>query len=170
MVLKRLKQIESHEINSFTTPPTASDTSVEESVGSESFEEMLANKFGCADYSYRSADSLCTADNFVIQKLESEINAYEFRFPKTLSVKGKVLQVWMGLAQKFPVLKCVVDVIMAAPATQVSVERAFSTLKFLLSDLRTSLSDQKTIRTEPIWTGTIRTGTIGTKKFGPTSI
>lgn len=53
---------------------------------------------------------------------------------KRLSPHTDVLQFWHNHTQKE--IKSI-----AAPATQVSVERAFSTLKFILSDLRASVDE-----------------------------
>lgn len=43
---------------------------------------------------------------------------------------------------EYPELYEIAMVILAVPTTQVSVERTFSTLKLILSDLRSSLSDK----------------------------
>lgn len=58
---------------------------------------------------------------------------------KRLSPRTDVLQFWHNHTEKE--LKSIAEIVLAAPATQVSVERAFSTLKFILSDLRASVDE-----------------------------
>lgn len=58
---------------------------------------------------------------------------------KRLSQQTDILQFWQNHNEKE--LKSIAEIILAVPATQVSVERAFSTLKFILSDLRASVDE-----------------------------
>ncbi|XP_064472544.1 uncharacterized protein LOC135387057 [Ornithodoros turicata] len=51
-----------------------------------------------------------------------------------------ILKYWECQTEKEPEMKALADVVLAVPATQVSVERAFSALKYILSDQRASLA------------------------------
>lgn len=52
-----------------------------------------------------------------------------------------VLHYWEKSKNKFPLLYKLSKVVLAAPMTQVSVERLFSSLKFMVSNYRTSMKD-----------------------------
>ena len=54
--------------------------------------------------------------------------------------KSNVLMYWESQKIKEPELFLLSQVVLALPVTQVSVERAYSGLKFILSDLRSNLS------------------------------
>ena len=70
-----------------------------------------------------------------------EISGYEQRFVKNrLDSKVSILEFWKMHYFEFPVLYEVAMVVLGTPATQVSVERLFSQMKFILNDLRSTLS------------------------------
>ncbi|XP_043461187.1 uncharacterized protein LOC122497881 isoform X2 [Leptopilina heterotoma] len=58
------------------------------------------------------------------------------RIPKN----ENLLEYWETKKDLFPELYSLSNIVHAAPMTQVSVERLFSSMKFILSDLRTNLS------------------------------
>lgn len=63
--------------------------------------------------------------------------------PRLKLVHGQnIIQHWFELTKMDQDLWSVVSVILAAPATQVSVERAFSALAIILSKLRSRLSEE----------------------------
>ena len=51
-----------------------------------------------------------------------------------------ILHYWHVKADELPVLSKLASIVQAVPATQVSVERSFSALKFILSDERSNLN------------------------------
>jgi hypothetical protein len=60
---------------------------------------------------------------------------------KDLDRKLNPLQFWENNIYKFTMLSAVANAVMAVPATQVTVERAFSALKYIYSDLRANLKE-----------------------------
>jgi len=72
-----------------------------------------------------------------VQLAISEINNY---CPKLINANEDVMQYWEDKKFSYPRLYQLAKVIHCVPATQVSVERAFSALKLVLSDLRCNLS------------------------------
>lgn len=53
-----------------------------------------------------------------------------------------ILGYWSSAAShEYDALYEVAQLLLSVPATQVSIERAFSTLRFILNDYRTSLGD-----------------------------
>lgn len=54
--------------------------------------------------------------------------------------KENLLHYWESRKDLFPELYTLSNIVHAVPMTQVSVERLFSSMKFILSDLRTNLS------------------------------
>ncbi|KYQ47162.1 hypothetical protein ALC60_13794 [Trachymyrmex zeteki] len=59
-----------------------------------------------------------------------------------LKTKESILEFWENKKLTMPELYKLSKIILAAPATQVSVERLFSALKFILSLLRSNLSKE----------------------------
>jgi hypothetical protein len=53
-----------------------------------------------------------------------------------------VLQYWLGRKSSNPVLFQLSQIVLSVPATQVSVERLFSSLKFILSSQRSQMSEE----------------------------
>jgi len=56
------------------------------------------------------------------------------------NLRTDVLNFWRENASQFPEMVDIVNIVLAAPGTQVSVERLFSQLKFILSELRERMS------------------------------
>lgn len=74
--------------------------------------------------------------NAIIRLLE------EFEKQAKLPVKTDILKYWLAQKEKQRTLFDLAQVCFAAPSSQASVERAFSTLKFILNNLRYNLNDK----------------------------
>lgn len=59
-----------------------------------------------------------------------------------MEISTNVLKYWEKMKSSEPYLYKLAQIVMAVPASQVSVERCFSALKFILSDHRYNLSDE----------------------------
>jgi len=59
-----------------------------------------------------------------------------------LHSRQSVLEFWENHVNEFPILSEISKIITSIPGTQVSVERSFSALRFILSDLREKLSQE----------------------------
>ena len=57
-----------------------------------------------------------------------------------LNSRLSVLQFWQQKKFEYPELFKLSEIVLAVPMTQVSVERAFSGLRFVLSDLRCAVT------------------------------
>ncbi|KAL5233767.1 hypothetical protein ACI65C_001177 [Semiaphis heraclei] len=103
------------------------------------FEEFLA---GCSHTSSQNrslnesneSQSLLSSKQLMREKIE------EFGRVERLTYKADVINYWKDNKIAKPELFELAQILMAVPATQVSVERSFSALKFILSDLRSSIS------------------------------
>ena len=115
-----------HGIECESTEVTISESPEKEQ--SEDFlEKIIAEK-------YRKATSRTGANISEILKM---LNDFE-HMPR-LSSNSSVLQYWEQQKYSKPKLYKLSQVVLALPVTQVSVERAFSGLHFVLSPTRTSL-------------------------------
>lgn len=74
----------------------------------------------------------------LVHSISSMLDAAEAK-PR-ISKQADILKYWECQKEKEPEMKALADVVLAVPATQVSVERAFSALKYILSDHRSSLA------------------------------
>lgn len=78
-----------------------------------------------------------------VSQFKEELLKYEQTYlKKRLNSKSSVLQFWKKMLCEYPLLYKVAMVVLAAPAPQVSVERLFSQIKFILNDLRSVLSSK----------------------------
>lgn len=75
-----------------------------------------------------------------IRKAFFEIEAYK---EKRINIDADLMEYWNEKKYVFPWLRKLACIVHAVPATQVSVERAFSALKLVLGDLRYNLSEEK---------------------------
>lgn len=75
----------------------------------------------------------------ILTTIFAEIETYK---ESRVDIDADLLKYWENKRFNFPHLKNIVNIIHAVPATQVSVERAFSALKLVLTDLRCNLSDK----------------------------
>lgn len=93
-------------------------------------------------------------DNYISQLSRSNIN-YTFRVTPNITAivegfentprlphKTSILEYWEKKKEESPELFALAKVVFGVPATQVSVERSFSSLKFILSDMRGNLSKE----------------------------
>lgn len=106
-----------------------------------------------------SRSSLSTDSDLYIQlrRIETELDTYNIE-QKRLSRKTDILQFWNEKKKNQFELYKLATVVLSVPATQVSVERLFSGLKFILSPLRINineniLEDQLLVRTNRIFFG-----------------
>lgn len=68
-----------------------------------------------------------------------EIHGYS---PKPIDVNVNIMNYWEEKKYTYPRLYRLAKVLHSVPATQVSVERAFSALKLVMTDLRCNLSSE----------------------------
>lgn len=76
-----------------------------------------------------------------LRQLEAELEIYDIE-QKRISRKTNILQFWEEKRKYQPELYKLAIVVLSVPATQVSVERLFSGLKYILSPLRTNINDK----------------------------
>lgn len=74
------------------------------------------------------------------QSLDEELVSYLGELP--LKHEAIVGEYWKTKAKTYPILFKIAMVLLAIPVTQVTVERLFSSLKFILSCRRTSISEK----------------------------
>lgn len=65
----------------------------------------------------------------------------EFLNEPLLDHSQNIFSYWKLKKKSFPLLYQLAQIVLSAPATQVTVERLFSSLKFVLSNLRMSFKD-----------------------------
>lgn len=73
------------------------------------------------------------------EKAFEEIESFN---PPRLEPECNILEYWKLKRSVFPNLYKMALVLLAVPASQASVERSFSALKIILSDIRNKLSDE----------------------------
>jgi bifunctional polynucleotide phosphatase/kinase len=113
--------------------PTTSSASSESSYQTNEDTESSWDSFE-RDIFDGSAISTSTIDKNI--KIRIEDICQKKRIPTT----SNVLQYWDIIKLSDPELAEIAEIVLAAPATQVSVERSFSGLKLVLSPQRTNLS------------------------------
>lgn len=91
----------------------------------------------------------------IATRIEAALKLY-YRDQKRLSHKLDILKFWKKMETTHPVLAELSKTVYSVPSTQVSVERLFSGLKFILSPYRTSVSsknleDQLLVRTNRLF-------------------
>lgn len=74
-----------------------------------------------------------------LKKAFAEIDNYN---PKSIDVDKDIMLYWEETKYMYPFLYQLAKVVHSVPATQVSVERSFSALKLILTDLRCNLSSE----------------------------
>lgn len=116
------------------------------------------HEFECASFSGESVDEdllalvqsnderltqSSSSENSTKKRFETQLKLFfkEETFVKVQNAKG-ILAYWSKAARyEYDALYEVAQLLLSVPATQVSVERAFSSLRFILNDYRTSLGD-----------------------------
>jgi len=95
------------------------------------------------------------SDLYSLRRIEHKLQIYDVE-QKRLNRKSNILQFWDEQKSNQPELYKLAMTVLSVPATQVSVERLFSGLKFILSPLRTNvkesiLEDQLLVRANIIF-------------------
>lgn len=80
------------------------------------------------------------SDLFFLRQIEHKLQAYDIE-QKRLNRRSNILQFWNKQKNNQPELYKLAMIVLSVPATQVSVERLFSGLKFILSPLRTNIKE-----------------------------
>uniref|UniRef100_A0A2S2PB42 HAT C-terminal dimerisation domain-containing protein n=1 Tax=Schizaphis graminum TaxID=13262 RepID=A0A2S2PB42_SCHGA len=88
--------------------------------------------------SSQSSVSSNRSDTNIINDIS--VSLHNFKDVERLHYKTNILAFWESQKHDKSDLYKLANIVLAVPATQVSVERSFSGIKFILSDLRTSLS------------------------------
>lgn len=101
------------------------------------------------------SSSFNSSQGSVTNRIETALKSYYIE-QKRLSHKLNILKFWKQMNTTYPELSELAKTIFSVPSTQVSVERLFSGLKFILSPFRTSvtsknLEDQLLIRTNRLF-------------------
>ncbi|KAL5234480.1 hypothetical protein ACI65C_001890 [Semiaphis heraclei] len=119
---------------------TANDKSTIESTiessqdSTDPFEDFLSSQASLTSNS--SASSLTVTSESILNILNG------FKNVERISYTADILQYWKTRQLTDPELYQLASVVLAVPATQVSVERSFSGLKFVVSELSTSLDPE----------------------------
>lgn len=100
------------------------------------FCKIICNKLEARTLKFSDSDTENDTDCELLNALKN-IEDYK---PKMIPSESNLLDYWEGIKYKFPYIYKAAKVIHGVPATRVSVERAFSTLKFILNDNRYNLS------------------------------
>jgi len=112
--------------------PSETETETETLESRDPLESLLKSKESSRRNAARRAASAATSIDSVIDSFLSE--------PR-LDQKENIVEYWYGRRVSHPILYALSKVVLAVPATQVSVERLFSGLKFILSLQRSQLSE-----------------------------
>lgn len=101
------------------------------------------------------------SDLYLLRRIENKLEVYNVE-QKRLHRKNNILQFWDEQKNDQPELYKLAMIVLSVPATQVSVERLFSGLKFILSPLRTNikeniLEDQLLVRANRIFSSKEKT-------------
>ncbi|XP_017470865.1 PREDICTED: uncharacterized protein LOC108362420 [Rhagoletis zephyria] len=104
---------------------------------SQSSTSLLGNLLNSIEVSPSDEESDDHAEDSDLQKAINEVECYA---PKQLDLDVPIMEYWKKKQYTHPYLWSLAKVVHSTPATQVSVERSFSALKLVLSDLRCNLS------------------------------
>ncbi|CAI6355747.1 unnamed protein product [Macrosiphum euphorbiae] len=123
--------------------PTAENENIE-----TGFEENVSNDFQlylqslsqCVHLSSQSSSSSTGSTGTVAISIMSLLNLFDNQ--PILQHDENILSYWENKKIECPELYELSQVVMAVPTTQVSVERSFSSLKFVLGDLRSNLGSE----------------------------
>ncbi|XP_060860443.1 uncharacterized protein LOC132937895 [Metopolophium dirhodum] len=83
----------------------------------------------------------CSSQNSTSTVIENLLKTYYLN-QKRLSYKINILQFWKSMEDTYPELYILAKIVFAVPSTQVSVERLFSGLKFILSPYRSNITSK----------------------------
>lgn len=118
--------------------------------GSDGLEDFLKEKDNVD--TCNPAKSSQTSTSYTI---ETTLKAYHIKQTR-LSHKVNILKFWKSMENIYPEIYVLAKIILSVPSTQVSVERLFSGLKFILSPYRSNinaqnLEDQLLVRTNRLF-------------------
>ena len=88
----------------------------------------------------RRSSSMCTNANDVLNKMTRELNKNTEKIMEIGRLRGET--VWNVIKQLEEPLLTTAKVLSAMPITQISVERLFSSMQFILSDQRLSMTQE----------------------------
>ncbi|XP_063538085.1 uncharacterized protein LOC134747389 [Cydia strobilella] len=129
-IYMRIVKLKQHQGQSQPVPGT-SETSEADTRASDSFEDYLRHQFAGNE----RINVQFTLENELIYKLVS------FLQEPALPPNSNILEYWSLKKVSHPYLYNMAMVVLATPPTSVSVERLFSSLKFVLNNLRMRLND-----------------------------
>ena len=120
------------ENNGGESPAVSISSSLDEDeVAEKRYEKALKDKY--------TTTSLVTSETVSTSEFEAMIRSFN---PMRLGPRENVIKWWYERRDAYKELFSVAEVIFSVPSTEVSVERLFSQLRFILDPLRTSLSDE----------------------------
>ncbi|KAE9523319.1 hypothetical protein AGLY_016267 [Aphis glycines] len=120
----------------------------------EDFLKQKENDKQCSSISSLTS-SQPNSQNSISTKMETLLKTYQLD-EKRLNHKTNILEFWKTMKKKYPEIYQLSQIVFSVPATQVSVERLFSGLKFILSPYRCNitpihLEDQLLVRTNRLF-------------------
>jgi hypothetical protein len=136
-----IKMISLNREETLNTNLDGSFNSSETSSTCDEFENLLKLKEKQHKLINSCSSSSRESDLYLLRQIETEIEKYNIE-QKRLSRKVNVLQFWEERKNSQPELHKLAMVVLSVPATQVSVERLFSGLKFILSPLRINVNEK----------------------------
>ena len=121
-------------------PPLSNEVNVSDAVEeSDEFDEFIKER-------ERSAAVTSSEERAVtfktITHTEFILSLEKYGTEPRLNSRLSVLQFWQQKKFEYPELFKLSEIVLAVPMTQVSVERAFSGLRFVLSDLRCAVTSE----------------------------
>ena len=132
--IKILNNIQGNSIDIATCIIDTSTSSLDE--GEDELEKLLQSR----ENTHQKVSQKNNSYNNVETAINNEIQVYE-NIPR-ISKEKNLIEFWEKHKLKMPLLYQAAQIILAVPATQVSVERAFSALKIVLSEQRAQLTTE----------------------------
>ncbi|XP_008178236.1 uncharacterized protein LOC103307747 [Acyrthosiphon pisum] len=110
------------------------------------FKVTLNNKINSKDNHESMEDQMAESDNFEFNQnsdpLEQFLQERESVEVVTCSSQNSTSTFWKSMEDTYPELYILAKIVFAVPSTQVSVERLFSGLKFILSPYRSNITSK----------------------------
>ncbi|KAL5241000.1 hypothetical protein ACI65C_008410 [Semiaphis heraclei] len=133
------------------------DESLTDNYDTDRLEDFLKQKESdnqCSSIS-SSTSSQPNSQNSISTKMVTLLKTFQLD-EKRLNHKTNILEYWKTMKKKYPEIYQLSQIVFSVPATQVSVERLFSGLKFILSPYRCNitpkhLEDQLLVRTNRLF-------------------
>ena len=121
-------------------PPLSNEVNVSDAVDeSDEFDEFIKEREQSAAVT-SSEERAVTSKS--ITHTEFILSLEKYGTEPRLNSRLSVLQFWQQKKFEYPELFKLSEIVLAVPMTQVSVERAFSGLRFVLSDLRCAVTSE----------------------------